>query len=288
MIHGFQIPFCGKTWRAALFFSLAGFILQPSAFAGLPQPMVVYYGQAKDGYGWPYTKDATVILLSGTNECTRHNIAGSLSPGVNFALYAPLDDSRDTNRYVRNAVRTGEVVSIVVQDRYGQKTILESNAVPAVTKPGDILLINVTAGTDSDGDGLPDEWEQEMLDWGSNPSVTSILDIARAGDYDGDGQSNGDEYGAGTFAFLDYDFFFAEQLESTTNGRLRIEWLSIPAKVYNVQCSSNLPAGIWEDCEYSLTETGALQTGPAEGNGDWFSFYVPVLERTRAFRLTVK
>jgi len=293
MIHGFQIPFCGKSrrrhiWRAALFCFLAGFILQTPSFAGLPQPMIVYYGQAKDGYGWPYTKDATVILLSGTNECTRHSIAGALSPGVNFALYAPLDDSRDTNRYVRNAVRTGEVVSIVVQDRYGQKTIMESSAVPAVTKPGDILLINVTAGTDSDGDGLPDEWEQEMLDWGSNPSVTSLWDITRSGDYDGDGQSNGDEYGAGTFAFLDYDYFFVDHLAKTSGGRFKLEWLSVRAKTYNVQCSTNIPAGIWEDCEYSLTETGTLRVGPTEGDGTWFSFYLPVLDRTRAFRLTVK
>jgi len=259
-----------------------------SAYAGLPQPMVIYYGQAKDGFGWPYTQDAEVFLLSGTNEYARCAINGSISPGVNFILYVPLDDGRDADRYVRNAAHTGEVVSIVVDDADGRKTIMESNAVPAVTQPGDIILVNVTAGTDTDGDGLPDEWEQEMINWGSDPAITSIWDIAGADDYDGDGQSNGDEYHAGTFAFLDYDYFFAERFDMLPNHRLKIEFLSVASKVYNVQFSTNLTEGIWEDSEYSRTETGALQTGPVEGDGDWFSFFVPVLEPGRAFRLTVE
>ena len=78
--------------------------------------MVVYYGQAKDGFGWPYRRDADVILLHGTNEIARHTIVGSLAPGVNFALNVPLDDGRDATAYARNALRTGEVVSIIVQD----------------------------------------------------------------------------------------------------------------------------------------------------------------------------
>ncbi len=287
-----DLRFAISDWQKAGLRSVAlcalSVLLPVSSLGGLPQPMVVYYGQAKDGFGWPYTEYASVILLSGTNEYARHSINGSLSPGVNFALYVPLDDGRDTNRYVRNAARTGEVVSIAVQDTYGRKTIMESNAVPAVTTPGDIILVNVTAGTDTDGDGLPDEWEQEMLDWGTNPAITSIWDIAGLGDYDGDGQPNGDEYRAGTFAFLDYDYFFAEHFSRTANGRLRIEFLSVNAKVYNVERSTNVSAGVWDDCEYSLTETGAFQTGPAEGDGDWFSFYVPVPEPHLALRLLVE
>jgi len=227
-------------------------------------------------------------LALGRYSADCHTINGSLSPGVNFALYVPIDDGRDTNRYSRTAMRKGEVVSIVVQDTYGQKTIMESNAVPAVTVPGDIILVNITAGTDTDGDGLPDEWEQELLNWGSNPGASNIWDITPTGDYDGDGQSNGDEYGAGTFAFLDYDFFFAEHFALTTNGRFKVEFLSIPAKVYMIQSTTNMPSGIWEDCEYSLTETGTLQTGPAEGTGSSFSFFVPLDERARTFRLTVE
>jgi hypothetical protein len=59
------------------------------AQAVLPQPMCIYYGQAKDEFGWPYSgsHQGDVILRIGTNEITRHHVSGSLSPGVNFALY---------------------------------------------------------------------------------------------------------------------------------------------------------------------------------------------------------
>ncbi|MCW5558526.1 MAG: hypothetical protein KIT22_11935, partial [Verrucomicrobiae bacterium] len=62
--------------------------------AGVPQPMCVYYGQAVDGYGLPYLTNATVFLRRGTNEIARHVVRGALAPGVNFALYAHLDDGR--------------------------------------------------------------------------------------------------------------------------------------------------------------------------------------------------
>jgi len=280
----------GLLHSSTFIFLLSSFILHPSSFslAGLPQPLIVYYGQAKDWFGWPYTDNATVILLRGTNECARQPIKGSLSPGVNFALQVPFDDGRDTNRYVRNAVRAGDAVSVVVDDCDGRKTVMENGTVPAVTTPGDMILVNVTAATDADGDRLPDEWEQVLIDWGLHPNYTNIWDINAGDDYDGDGQSNGDEYRAGTFAFLDYDYFFVEHMERTGNGRLGLDFLSVLGKAYNLQYSTNLYAGIWTDCEYSLSDTGALQTAPTEGDGAWFSFFVPIVNTFRAFRLTVR
>jgi len=49
---------------ALLGFGLAALALP--ARAGLPQPMCIFYGQARDGYGLPYRADADVILLRGT------------------------------------------------------------------------------------------------------------------------------------------------------------------------------------------------------------------------------
>lgn len=257
----------------------------------MPQPMIVYYGQALDDFGWPYMRDATVLLRRGTNDIAEHAISGSLSPGVNFALYAPLDDGRDTNRYVGTAVRTGEVVTIVVQDTWGERTLLETNSIPAVTKPGDLILVNVTAGTDSDGDGLPDEWEQWLVDLSTNPAIASVADIHAEDDFDGDGVPNGDEYRAGTFAFLDYDYFFLERSRLSAQGWWLIQFLSVPGKVYRLYEAYQVPTypgDTWSPGVYSTSDGGALGAGVVEGDGGWTSLYIPMTNSPRAYKMHVE
>ncbi len=262
-----------------------------SALAGIPQPAVVYYGQAVDAYGWPYRAAATVVLRAGTNDVARHAISGSLAPGVNFALHMPIDDGRDGTPYVRYALTTGAVVSIAVIDGGGERLIMENAALPPVPAPGSVVRINATAGTDADGDGIPDEWEWELIRWANDPAYTSIYDIHPHDDFDGDGVSNIDEYRAGTFAFLDYDSFSAEAFQTAPNGRLSIDFLTVPGKVYRIQSAPLNPvdgAYEWGGCEFSTTATGPLQTGPVEGTGQWQSFYVPPPESNLVWRLTVE
>ncbi len=267
------------------------FILLCSAFSSsVPQPSCVYFGQALDGYGWPYSRDAAVLMFCGTNEISRCEVDGAMSPGVNFMLPVHLHDgASNTNAYVPVAVRPGDRVAIRVQDAYGQKTIIESSTIPAVGQPGDMLRIRATAGTDADGDGMADDFELEMLaNNAAHPDYHSIWDILPWDDFDGDGVSNGDEYRSGTFAFLDYDYFFAERFAATNNGRLRIEFLSVPGKAYSVQGARDLKAPAWQPCPWSGSAAGALATGPQEGTGNWLSFYVPATNTMPILRLEVE
>ena len=252
--------------------------------ANVPQPMCIFYGQAKDGFGWPYTTSADVVLRVGTNEYARCTINDSLRPGVNFALYVHLDDGNGA-AYSPHALRSGDAIKIIVIDEHGEKTIMETNAIPAVGQPGETILVNVTAGTDSDKDGLPDEWEEYLL---QNGPQTSIWQIDPNDDFDGDGISNWNEYLSGTYAFMANDYFFIENQAMTPNGRMRLEYLSVPGKIYWVESSTNLTENAWTTAPFAPTDDAPLQTTPLIGDGYWQYLYLPLDGTSRQFKLKVQ
>lgn len=266
---------------------LAVLLAPHTLLGGLPQPMYVYYGQALDGYGLPYRTNADVILYHGTNEVARQTIGGSLTPGVNFALYVHLDDGRSVVPYSRRALHVGDLVTVMVRDQEGLKTIMEEQAVPPIGQPGELVLINATAGTDMDRDGLPDQWERELIAW-SGGTLHSLTDVRPGDDFDGDGMTNLQEYRAGTFAFLNYDYLYIERYEPTPNHRLRLTFLSVPGKAYSVACATNVTSAVWQPSPFAVSDTGAVQESPAEGTGDWLSLYVPIDASTWFFRLDVR
>ena len=52
--------------------------------------------------------------------------------------------------------------------------------------------------SDDDGDGLPDDWEQQIIDADPNDEITEIADVCPDDDFDGDGFTNKWEYRIGT------------------------------------------------------------------------------------------
>lgn len=60
-----------------------------------------------------------------------------------------------------------------------------------------LLTLVSAAGADTEGgtgDGLPDAWEQQIIDADPNDAITSIADVLPGDDFDGDGITNRDEY----------------------------------------------------------------------------------------------
>ncbi len=266
----------------------AAWVLLPSPTrAGMPQPMCVYYGQARDGYGLPYLGGADVILRRGTHEIARHTIRGSLSTGVNFALYVHLDDGRSLKNYSSRSVRSGDLITIVVSDREGEKTIMTSKAVPVAGQPGELILRDVTAAPDLDGDGLPDPWEEALIA-NSDGLLHTLEDVNGADDFDGDGVSNLKEYQSGTFPFRKDDYCSVEESVLTVSGRLRLGFLSTAGKTYRVESATTFTEAVWKPCLIGLSDTSVVEFHRAEGNGGWISLYVPIGEPSSLFRLVVE
>jgi hypothetical protein len=253
--------------------------------ASLPQPMCIYYGQALDGYGIPYLTNATVTLVKGTNQIARQVIHGSLSPGVNFALYVHLDDGSTASRYSPRALRSGDIISIYVNDSEGQKTIMENQQVPPVGKPGQQILIHVTAAEDSNGDGLPDPWEYELIA-NSGGRLTTLNDVKPGDDLDGDGMTNLEEYLAGTFAWLPQDYLAIREFTLLPSGARRISFWSVAGKAYNLLSTTELGAA-WAPAPVGLSEDLSSQLSAFEGTGGWLSVYVAPQSPAAFFRIAI-
>jgi hypothetical protein len=262
------------------------FIFCPLAFvlAEFPQPRVIYYGQATDEYGWPYTRDAQVILRIGGVTAAVCQVTGAFAPGVNFALPVDVDDGTGT-RFAAAAARVGEPVEIVIRDGVREWAVL-AGTVPPIPAAGAVMRVNVTAGTDVNGNGIPDAWDQELVD-NSGGVYTNISQVTGDGDLDGDGVCDRDEYRAGTIAYWAFDYFFIERL-LMSDGRLALSFLSVPGKAYRVFAARGLPGAEWRERAYALSAGGGAQQGPFSGSGYLTEVFVAPTNTPEIMHLSVE
>jgi len=99
------------------------------------------------------------------------------------------------------------------------------------------MVLRLSHG-DSDGDGLPDDWELAYF---------NTLDRDGTGDFDGDGQTDRMEFLAGTDPTNAGSVFRVITLSSPFSGPVRIFWSAVPGKMYRVQFKSSLLDSIWSD-----------------------------------------
>lgn len=202
-----------------------------------PAPHHTLYGMVRNQFGDPITSFPAEVYLETPGGTQLHSsLVNGLEPGVNYRMEVPMDSGTAPDLYQPTAMRPFYQYRIKVL--IGSTVYLPIEMVgnfSQIGQPSEKTRIDLTLGVDSDGDGLPDAWEQALIAiYGG-----SLATINPNDDTDGDGISNLDEYLAGTYAFDPSDGFRLA-LTGVTETASTLEFLAIRGRTYTIQASSDL------------------------------------------------
>jgi len=239
--------------------------------AGIPEPPVVLYGQV------------STLVDGGRQRLTSGTLSGALYPsdqGLPIPVRTELTNVNDQYSYllvlpcetvVGSISASGDALRMLsppaIPITYtlgnlsadGQPAYLERPDLNPLwivaTNRGLLQRIDLTLDlrlVDSDGDGIPDEWEQQFGFDEFDPADSFL-------DPDLDGHTNLGEYVAGTNptnaqSALAFTLVHADQL-----GGIRVEWSSASNRVYTLQRSADLYSG-FVDIRTDLASTAPVNT----------------------------
>jgi len=235
----------------------------PELRAFPPAPFHTLYGMVRDENGNALdVAGASVVFFRDGVEVLRETIGATTALDHNYQFRLRMDMQRPgTSAYTSLANTTGATFTVGVRIHDIVYYPIEMSVSRSVGNPGERIRLDLTLGVDSDGDGLPDAWEQSQLYAGGIPPGPDGWDLSlidRDGDFDGDGVSNWAEYIAGTYASDPTDHL-ALQVVETLPGYLRLRFFGIYGKTYSLESSTDLRT--WGPADFHLDN-------PAEPAGD--------------------
>jgi hypothetical protein len=246
----------------------------------IPQSPVVTYGLVRDEYGVPLksASEAEVRLVraaaAGGTVYSRSAVTDQMLPGVNYRLSLEIDSEGPSRTY---AVLSGTEMKILCTVG-GEEAILAPVSVFTTPKAGSAQRKDYTIGSDADGDGMPDAWEEWVLRCaGKSYDAAAIAAFDPKSDADGDGMSNRAEFFAGTDPFLETEMFAITAFESVAGtDRVKIRFTTRSNRKYHVVFSESLGENaVWAPVPTSKKADGALDYEKYDGTGRVLTIYAP-------------
>ncbi len=240
--------------------------------AAPPQPSFTLYGKAYDPFGWPYMTDHTVVIArQGEEELARFRINPDIGPMSNYLLDLPGN-------------RAGQLFHIVIESGGYTWPIIGGDLLPPLGGPGEVARLDLLAGHDSCGDGLPDEWKWWVVH-SSGGRFTDISEILPDDDIDGDDMTNWEEFLAGTDPTWDVDVLAMDGLRRK-GGWIELGWWTVPGMTYRLYAITDLDAVPlqWQPASFQRSPLENSQLEFLLEAREYFSrIYVPTDNQTLMF-----
>jgi hypothetical protein len=170
-----------KLLFAGVVATVLAFIMPPGALAKLPEPDNIIYGIPREDV-------VTITLEVSGQPIVSYTMGDNPDAGGFYILRVPMDALEPPES---GSARNGEQADIFINDEPAPLASVTLGARGSIHRL-DLLF------TDIDDDGLPDDWEQQIIDKDSGDAIETIDDVLPGSDFDGDGESNSMEYGNGT------------------------------------------------------------------------------------------
>jgi len=264
---------------------IASIIATSQIHAFPPAPHHEVYGTVRDEQGNPVTGNGTVTFSGTEGTILTGLIDLSIEPGVNYSMKVPMDAGTLGQLYQSSALLpTAPFSATVTINGVNHVPIEVQGGTLAIGESGKKTRLDLTLGVDSDGDGLPDSWEQRII--ASMDGIDSLDQVTRDGDLDGDGVSNYTEYLVGTYAF-DKSVNFNLEIIEVTEGLAQFRFLAVKGRTYQLHTSTN--GKDFTPLEFALTKTAEAEGNHPAQNTRYQNIFIPAeLVGSRLFRLHVR
>lgn len=253
--------------------------LAPFTFAG----RIVDYAHVAydaDAFVEVRVKNAAGTLLAKTTTATGGATA------YNYVIDVPVSSQALAGHAI-----VGEAVSFEFVDPSGIVYAgLAATTNATVGLPGALKRLDVVLATDSNNDGVADEYEESLayLMW-----INGIENYDATEDYDGDGQSNYAEYIAGTNPFDATDKFSIRQMamDEDIDDFIALRVPVSSGRSYTVMTTTELNPAEWQSVSFTLDPAVTpsathLNTGASESG--YKTIFVPKEGTHRFYKVNVE